>query len=143
MELKINIDESRFKDVLENELQAFSKEELHEIIRKGLIECLSNKEQMKELFVKEKNGWHNGEYEANDLLKEAARTINFDKAFDSLQKEVVDYVMNNHSEIVRDLVYNTFLEGLSSTFFYNSNFRNNLQANIAQYISQIQQNNGY
>ena len=127
MELKINIDESRFKDVLENELQAFSKEELHEIIRKG----------------KEKNGWHNGEYEANDLLKEAARTINFDKAFDSLQKEVVDYVMNNHAEIVRDLVYNTFLEGLSSTFFYNSNFRNNLQANIAQYISQIQQNNGY
>ena len=37
MELKIQIDETMFKDIIEKELAAFTKEELHEIIR-GMIE---------------------------------------------------------------------------------------------------------
>ena len=37
MEIKIEVDETKFKDVIEKELNAFSKEELHEIIR----ECIA------------------------------------------------------------------------------------------------------
>lgn len=38
MEIKIEVGEEKFRDVLEKELEAFTKEELHEICRKALIQ---------------------------------------------------------------------------------------------------------
>ena len=35
MDITINIDSDKFKDVIQNELNAFSKDEIHEIIRQG------------------------------------------------------------------------------------------------------------
>ena len=48
MELKINIDETMFKEVIEKELNAFSKEELRDIIRDCIAEALKNNEIDKE-----------------------------------------------------------------------------------------------
>ena len=50
MKIEINIDETRFKDVLDKELEAFSKEELHDIIAKGMHEYIVNDEIMKSLL---------------------------------------------------------------------------------------------
>lgn len=50
MEIKINIDESRFQEVLEKELEAFSKDEIHEILAEAMKEYL-NKENILENYL--------------------------------------------------------------------------------------------
>ena len=42
MEVKIVIEnESKFKDIIEKELEAFSKEELHELVKAGVVQNLT------------------------------------------------------------------------------------------------------
>lgn len=50
MEIKINIDESRFQEVLEKELEAFTQEELHSILAGAMKEYLS-KENILENYL--------------------------------------------------------------------------------------------
>ena len=62
MELKIEVGEERFKDVLEEELKAFTKEELHNICRTALINVMSNPDVFRSLFVTQEtnnNYWDN------------------------------------------------------------------------------------
>ena len=42
MEIKIEVGEEKFKNILEKELEAFTQEELHEICRKALIQQMSD-----------------------------------------------------------------------------------------------------
>ena len=49
MEIKINIDESKFQEVLEKELGAFTQEELHSIMKDALKEYFSKEEVLKNI----------------------------------------------------------------------------------------------
>ena len=58
MEIKINIDESKFQEVLEKELGAFTQEELHSIMKDAIREYLNKEEVLKNLInQKETNNW--------------------------------------------------------------------------------------
>lgn len=50
MEIKINIDESKFQEVLEKELGAFTQEELHSIMKDAIREYLNKEDVLKELI---------------------------------------------------------------------------------------------
>ena len=50
MEIKINIDESKFQEVLEKELGAFTQEELHSIMRDAIKEYLNKEEVLVKLI---------------------------------------------------------------------------------------------
>ena len=54
MELTINIDEKKFSELLNNQLDSFSEQELHEICRDALIKQLSDPNQFAHLFVEKK-----------------------------------------------------------------------------------------
>jgi hypothetical protein len=54
MEVKITIsDDSKFNEVIQRELDAFSPQELHDIVGQAVLQYLSDKANTKELFFKE------------------------------------------------------------------------------------------
>lgn len=124
MELKINIDETMFKEVIEKELNAFSKEELHDIIRDCIAEALKNNEVLKKLFIRtDYNRYGNLEQEPTPLVIEAARNINLYPAFYDIQETMVNELKNNYSELLQKVMLQTMVDGL----FYGSNFKDNLE----------------
>lgn len=128
MEITINVTESRFKDVLEKELEAFTKDELHAIVRDCLIKCMSDKETLASLFISEGSNYYSGEYRyANDLLKRAAETINLSPVFEDIQKKAIEYLKNNEGRIINQLFLDIFVNGLSHDLQYNSTFCENLK----------------
>ena len=132
MEIKIEVNEEKFKDVLAQELEAFSKEELHEICRKALIEQLKDPETFRDLFVSKGSGgyYERGEYAASQLLKDAAKSVSFDETFKEIQDGIVKYITEHHADVIRHIVVDTFMNGLSSQVLDNNNVKLRLGAAI-------------
>lgn len=125
MELKINIDETMFKDVLEKELKAFSSEELHGIIRECIIEALKNNDVLKGLFVKPKS-YSYYPNEPTEVLFEAAKSIDLSPAYEEIQKMMITELKMNYSDLLQRIMMKTMVDGLCSDW----GFRNNLESAI-------------
>lgn len=132
MEIKIEVGEERFRDVLEKELAAFTKEELHEICRKALIQQLSDPAVFQGLFVEKGNGWNNRAFYAGDILREAAKTISFDETYKELEDGIVSYIRENHSAILHDVAINMFIDGLTHSLFDNDSFRDRFRRQLVR-----------
>ena len=134
MEIKIEVGEERFKDVLEEELKAFSKEELHDICRTALINVMSNPDVFRSLFVTQEtkgNYWDNTiKWYANDILREAAKNISFDETFKDLQDRIVAYMKENHEDIFRQIVADTFMRGFRQAMCEGKDFENAVRDEI-------------
>ena len=133
MELKINIDETMFKEVIEKELNAFSKEELHSIVRDCIVEALKDNETLKGLFAKPRyNVYGNLESEPTNLVFEAARTIDLSPALEDIQTIMINELKNNYSNLLQKVMLQFMVDGL----FYNNNFKNNLEEAMVDILRQ-------
>lgn len=133
MEIKIEVSEEKFKDVLRDELNSFTDEELHEICRQGLISCMSNMETMKDLLInKEKSYYNDGSYRAKELLSQAAAKIDFSPLFKDLQQQIIDYIKVNHEKLIKDLLFEVFISGLNSNIVSSVSFRDTLASAMIQ-----------
>ena len=130
MELKINIDETMFKDVIEKELNAFSKEELHEIVRECIVEALKTDGTLKSLFVKPKRYTYDHD-EASDVLFEAAKNINLSPAYEEIQDMMVAELKANYSKLLQNIMMKTMVDGLCSDW----NFRENLMSAVNEIMA--------
>ena len=125
MELKIIIDETKFKEVIEQELDAFDKEELKEIIREGLIKCISEPKSFEGLFVREYNSWNNSYKDATDILRDAAKTVNLSPVFDEFEQKARQWLTDNHSNVIQ-LFTDMLMQGLTQRLL-SSDFTNNIR----------------
>lgn len=131
MEIKIEVGEEKFRDVLEKELGAFTKEELHEICRKALIQQMSDPAIFQDLFIDKSTGYHYDRYDARDVLKEAAKTINFDETFKELQDGIISYIKENHLKILHSVAIEMFIDGIGRNLFYSDEFRTALRTELS------------
>ena len=137
MELKINVDETMFKEVIEKELEAFSKEELHEIIRNCIIEALKTDGIFKELFVEP--NYSSYSYDKNrptQLVKEAAKSIDLSPAYKEIQDLMINDLKNNYHTMLENVMLSTMAQGLCDDW----NFKNTLENQMRKIISS---NNAY
>lgn len=129
MEIIINIDNNKFEEVVKKELDAFSKDELKELCRQGILQCLSNEETFQKLFIVKSDSYYNN-CTANDVLKEAAKTINFDDLFNEVRDKIIEYVRNNQMDLVKDIVMQIFVNGLAQYMNNNINFTSYIHSAI-------------
>ena len=122
MELKINIDETMFKDVIEKELNAFSKEELHEIIRECIAEALKTNGSFKSLFIKPKRYSYDLD-EPSQVLIEAAKSINLSSAYEEIQEMMITELKTNYTKLLQNVMLQVMVNGLCD----NWTFRQNLE----------------
>lgn len=139
MELKINIDETMFKDVIEKELNAFSKEELHEIIRECITEALKTDGTLKSLFIKPKRYTYEND-EASAVLFEAARHIDLSPAYKEIQEMMIAELKANYSKLLQNIMMKTMVNGLCEDW----HFRENLMSAVGEIMAiRANQNNNY
>ena len=138
MELKINIDETMFKDVLEKELKAFSSEELHEIIRECIVEALKTDGSLRSLFIKPKRYSYETD-EASQVLYEAAKNIDLSPAYEEIQEMMITELKSNYSKLLQNIMMKTMVDGLCN----NWNFRSNLQSAIDEVLMMRANPNSY
>lgn len=138
MELKINIDETMFKDVLEKELKAFSSEELHEIIRECIVEALKTDGSLRSLFIKPKRYSYETD-EASKVLYEAAKNIDLSPAYEEIQEMMITELKLNYSKLLQNIMMKTMVDGLCNDW----NFRSNLQSAIDEVLIMRANPNSY
>lgn len=129
MELKINVDETKFGELINNELSNFSKEEIHEICRDGLIKILSDLETLRSALPEESNYWTD-KYSLRNSLNEAAGKIDLSPLFADFEKKAREYVKNNYKNLILEVMERVFVKGLSETL-YQSDFANWIKCDVA------------
>lgn len=139
MEIKINVDEIKFKDVLENELNAFSKEELHEIIRECIIEVLHNDNTIKNLFIVEKkDSWgYSVAKEPSEVMIQAAKSIDLSPAYKEIQDSMINKLKEDYQWLLEKTLLNLIKEGLTGEW----QFRERLADEVSYILSNRQCNN--
>ena len=142
MELKIQIDETKFKDVIEKELNAFSKEELHDILKECIIEAFRDDRYdslRKSLFVeKVDNSYYSTKkYEPGVLLLEAARSIDMQSECKELADELIKTFKENHKELLENLMLSLMVRGLT----YNDILKTDIET-VASIIINNNRNQG-
>lgn len=138
MELKINIDETMFKDVLEKELKAFSSEELHEIIRECIVEAMKTNGSLKSLFIKPKRYTYEHD-EASDILFEAARNIDLSPAYEEIQNMMITELKTNYSALLQNIMMKIMVNGLCEDW----HFRENVASAVAEVLEMRANRNSY
>lgn len=131
MELKINIDESMFKDVLEKELAAFSHEELHEIIRQCIVTALRDNETLKGLFVRPKRYSYDSS-EPTQIVQQAAAAIDLSPAYDEIRELMIAELKNNHRELLERVMMRSIVAGLCDDW----QFRSAMESAVNQVLNQ-------
>ena len=137
MEIKINVDEVKFKDVIEKELNAFSKEELHEIIRECIIESLHNDKTLKSLFVvEEKDYW--GNYRGcnpSEIMIEAARSIDLSPAYTEIQDKMIETLKTDYRSILEKAMLGLILNGISNDYDFQTRMSSAIERAINQRVN--------
>ena len=139
MELKIDIDETKFKDVIEKELGAFTKEELHDIIKDCIVKAFNSEEIFKSFFVKQEEVGYYKELKITPgpLLVEAANSIDLTNECKDIADTLIKTLKENHKELIVDLLLRLILNGISNDY----DFQNKLKSSI-DFIVRNSYNNG-
>ena len=129
MEIKINVDDSAFNDIIKKELDAFSKEELHDIIIKMIEESFRSSDVMKNLFIcREKESYYSSidVDKPGPILMEAAKKFDLSPAIEEIQDEVLKTLKEHHKELVENLLLTLMVDGLCNNYEFRSNIESQM-----------------
>lgn len=146
MKLEINVDETMFKDVLEKELNAFSQEELHEILKGCIIEFFNKNDNIKKMFLEEKtNYWGNSiEYEPTGLLKDIVKNkFDYAEPYEEVKEKILEFCKKEDvmKSILKEMIADSFTNMLNGYIFYNNDIRGNI-ANVVRDVIRDEKNEG-
>lgn len=140
MELTLNVDEKKFNDLIQAELDNFSEQEIHEICKEGFMKCLSNVDTFRSLFVTKDGYYDRDSYHANDLLREAAKKVDLNPLFADFQQQVLEYLTEHHDDIIKQLMSDIFIAGFSR-YLYNSEFMDAMERKFNERLNTIAMQN--
>lgn len=115
MDITIKIDDdSRFKDIFENELDALTEKELHDIVVSVIAKYFEDEEHVKQLFykeIKDNYGYKRTERTEffNMLVPDTKDLTPEVEAVRARLKEVL-----SSDEMIKDLIKETWMENLSN-----------------------------
>lgn len=109
MKLEINLDESRFKDLVDGELGKFSDEEIHDILGKAINQYVMDSDVIQRLFYVKKKDYYGNE--TNDFVP-TSRLENIVNKLDAedMLKDVKERVQEtlNRDDIIKEMTENMF-----------------------------------
>ena len=109
MKLEINLDESRFKDLVDGELGKFSDEEIHDILGKAISQYVMDSDVIQRLFYVKKKDYYGNE--TNDFVP-TSRLENIVNKLDveDMLKDVKERVQEtlNRDDIIKEMTENMF-----------------------------------
>lgn len=124
MDITIKIDDTKFDEVLGQELNALSKEELKNIVYEALSKRISEENGLMERFLYKPTYY--GDKQPSEWLTNALKSINYNEEFDEFKQVMVDHLKKNQKDLIQKLMSQIFISGLTSAVLYNDAFQNEL-----------------
>lgn len=145
MEIKINIDESKFQEVLEKELAAFSPEEIHEIMKGAIKEYLSKEEVLKDIINKPQSDRWGGYVSDKSVLQRFVNNVDLSDIFAEPKEKIKDIISNDETlkKAAVEILANMFKDRFMSAFTQDYNFLNSLADRVAYTLTQRSNENRY
>lgn len=138
MEIKINIDESKFQEVLEKELGAFSQEEIHSIMKDAIKEYLNKEEVLKDMINKPQTDRWGGYISGTSVLQKFVNNVDLSDIFAEPKEKIKDIISND--EILKkaavEILANMFKDRFMSAFTQDYTFLNQLADRVAYTLNQ-------
>ena len=140
MNVNITIsDESKFNEVIKKELEAFTKEELHNIVGQALVNYFSDEKHVKELFYTETyDHWGSKRTERaeffNSLIPSGEDVITNDllKEVKTKLKEVL-----TSDEAVKQMILDTWFNNLTESIAYRLTDNGALRGVVSMVVDDI------
>ena len=137
MELKINVDEAKFGEVLQKELDALSKEELVSLIKDGLRNLLVGDTSktyehgiLMKYFIEKTPSYYGsgGNWRATSILEGIIRSTTENKELwedlvNDIQNDVIKTLKENYKEVIMNTFIRLFTETISSRVVNTGEFR--------------------
>ena len=141
MEIKINIDESKFQEVLEKELGAFTQEELHAIMKEAFKEYLKREDILKELITKKETDRWGGYVQNSSVMDKFVSTVNLDDIFAEPKEKIKEIICEEETlkSMALEILVNLFKERFKSAFTQDWTFMDDLANRVAGMLMQKQQ----
>lgn len=126
MELKIEVDESKFHDILEKELNALTKEEISSVIKDGIAEALraNNYELVRTVFFEVT--WSNTVLKPSKFFEDIIKQLDYSDLQDILDN-MVDDLKENHERILKTVLIESICTGLMDTYAMRQSVENTIR----------------
>lgn len=114
MKIEINLDETRFKDLVDSELSSFKKEEIHDILSKAVSQYVIDQDIVKNLFYTKKTDYYGRETEElvpTPLFEKAIQNVDTSKTIEKLKSDVEKLLLED--DIIKRLAENLFFRFIS------------------------------
>ena len=124
MELTINVDETKFGEVLQKELDALSKEDLRDLIKDGLCQLLTGdtsksyeQSVLLKYFIEKNTSYYgSGGWRPTSILEGIIKsTTEKSELWEDLVKDIQSDIIKVLKENYKDIIMNTFIRMFTET----------------------------
>ena len=141
MEIKINIDESKFQEVLEKELGAFTQEELHSIMKDALKEYFSKEEVLKNLSNRQETDRWGCVVKGSSIMEKFVNNVDLSDVF-AESKEKIKQIISDDETLKKaavEILANLFKDRFMTAFTQDYRFLEALSNRVACILTEKSQ----
>ena len=138
MEIKINIDESKFQEVLEKELGAFTQEELHSIMKDAIREYLNKEEVLKNLIDRQETDRWGSPVRGTSTMDKFINNVDLSDVF-AEPKEKIKQIISDDETLKKaavEILANLFKDRFMTAFTQDYRFIDELSDRVAATLTQ-------
>ena len=141
MEIKINIDESKFQEVLEKELGAFTQEELHSIMKDAIREYLNKEEVLKNLISQQETDCWGCVIKGTSTMEKFINNVDLSDVF-AEPKEKIKQIISDDETLKKaavEILVNLFKDRFMTAFTQDYRFLDALSDRVACILTEKSQ----
>lgn len=141
MEIKINIDESKFQEVLEKELGAFTQEEIHSIMKDAIREYLNKEEVLKNLINQQETDHWGCVVKGTSPMEKFVSKVDLSDVF-AEPKEKIKQIISDDETLKKaavEILANLFKDRFMTAFTQDYRFLEELSNRVASILTQKSQ----
>jgi len=109
MKIEINLDETRFKDLVEKELGTFTDAEIHDILGKAISQYVMDSEVIRRLFYSKKKDYYGRETEEIEptrRLENIVHELDVENVLSGVKERIQDVL--NQDDIIKEMTEKLF-----------------------------------
>lgn len=139
MKLEINLDESRFKDLVDEELGKFSDAEIHDILGKAISQYVMDNGIVEKLFYYKKKNYYGdetGEIEATPRFERIVQNINMEPTLEKLKNDIQTLLSEDDTvkRLAENLFYRFISQKIDDMIWRNTTLQTLIQVQAGQMI---------
>ena len=138
MEIKINIDESKFQEVLEKELGAFTQEELHNIMKDAIREYLNKEEVLKNLINQQETDHWGCVVKGTSTMEKLVSKVDLSDVFTEPKEKIKQIISDDETlkkaavEILANLFKDRFMTAFTQDYRFLEDLSNRVAATLTR-----------